>query len=161
MRNWRERLDRWARNWDRLPEATRDSFAIRKPSTLGWPPELPQCAPLTEFYTRCDGGTFGRYDLSAKADLADPSNGWLADSPGLDLKPGRWIEFGNHEYGHQLLWDADADEVMLYSSDDEEPRRFKRSMERFLQGLFSPPADAENETIRMWFAALAESDELG
>jgi hypothetical protein len=99
-------------------------------------------------------------DMNCRRRPTSPTR-WLAGSPGLDLKPGRWIEFGNHEYGHSLLWDADADEVLLYSADDEAPRGTKRSMERFLRGLFSPPADADNETIRMWYEALAESDKLG
>jgi hypothetical protein len=160
MRDWRLRLARWAKAWDRLPELTRDCFEIRPPSGTAWPKEVPTCAALSDLYALCDGGTFGAYTLSAVAELADPSTGWLAGSPGLDLKSGKWVDLGSHEYGHTLLWDAEADEVMLYSPDDEEPRRLRRTMEEFLTRLFYPSAKASNQATRLWLAALTEAETL-
>jgi hypothetical protein len=160
MRDWRLRLATWVRVRDRLPELTRDCFEIRPPSGAPWPKGVPACVALSDLYGLCDGGTFGDYSLSAVAELADPSTGWLAGSPGLDLKPGRWAELGSHEYGHALLWDAQADEVMLYSPDDEEPRRLHRTVEEFLTRLFYPSARASSEATKLWLAALAEADGL-
>jgi len=158
MRDWRARLEMWVDVWDRLEELTRDCFPVSRSSGLPWPVGLPTCPALTDFYARCDGGTFGAYLVSPVSGLGDPSAGWLAGSPGPDLSHGRWVEFGSHEFGHTLLWNADADEVMLYSPDDEEPRRLKRTMEAFLERLFYPSAKASNETTVMWAGALAEAE---
>jgi hypothetical protein len=115
---------------------------------------------LSDLYALCDGGKFGAYSLSSVAELADPSAGWLAGSPGLDLTAGRWVELGSHEHGHTVLWDARADEVVLYSPDDEEPRRLRRTMDEFLARLFYPSDKASGEATRLWLAALTEADAL-
>ena len=117
MRDWKSKLDKWIQAWQDLSELTRDCFPIRRPITVAWKSALPNCPTLTGFYALCDGGTFGSFDVSSVTELNDPSSGSLADSPGLELKPGRGIQFGNHYFGHYLLWDADVDEIVLYSPD--------------------------------------------
>jgi hypothetical protein len=146
--------------WERLPELTRDCFEVRPLSGGTWPQHVPACAALSDLYALCDGGTFGPYSLSALAELTDPSTGWLAGSAGLDLEAKKWVELGSHEYGHALLWDAQADEVVLYSPDDEEARRLGRTMDEFLTRMFYPSKKASNETTLLWLAALTEADEL-
>jgi hypothetical protein len=98
------------------------------------------------------------------AEASDPSSGEFADSPGLELTRGRWIQFGYHEYGHALLWDADADEVVLYSPDDEEPSRLKRTIAQFVERLFYPSETTSEEEVdasnEMWIEALKEADDL-
>jgi hypothetical protein len=95
------------------------------------------------------------------AELTDPSaDEWTAGLPELELKPGRWLQLGDHDYGHMLLWDADADEVMLYSPDDGEPHRLQRTIEDFFARLFRPSAKASNEANQLWREALAEADKL-
>ncbi len=163
MRDWKARLEQWVRVWDELSELTRDCFEVRSPVRSNWPAALPTCPTLVDFYARCDGGTFGSYDISPVSELEDPSAGSLADSPGLEmLKPGRSIQFGNHEFGHFLLWDADADEVLLYSPDDEEPQRLKRTIAQFVERLLYPSQtaaeDEDDGTNEMWIEALAEAD---
>lgn len=161
MRDWRTRLDRWVRVWDQLPELTRDCFPVRPPVNTAWPAGLPSCPALADFYARCGGGTFGAYSVCSVAELQDPAaDAWLADSPGLDPKPGRWILFAHHEHGHVVVWDADADDVLLYSPDDMASRRLGRTMAGFLERLFYPSAKASNETTQMWAEALAEADRL-
>ncbi len=158
MRDWRPRLDRWIQVWDRLPELTQDCFAVR-PAGRGWPSDLPACPALGDLYARCDGGTFGAYTFVPVAELAAVA-GWLANSPGLEAVSGQLLQVGNHEYGHCLLWDTAVDEVVLYSPDDEAPRRLGRTMERFLGRLFHPSATASSETTQLWAEALAEADKI-
>jgi hypothetical protein len=161
MRDWKSKLETWIHAWDDLPELTRDCFPIRRPVTVPWKSDLPSCPTLIDFYTRCDGGTFGSFDISSMTELNDPSSECLADSPGLQLKPGRWIQFGNHNFGHHLLWDADADEVVLYSPDDEEPTRLKQTMSEFFDRLLHPSKKTmeyeDDESNAMWIEALKEA----
>jgi hypothetical protein len=160
MKDWRTRLENWVHVWGQLEELTRDCFPVNPAADAVWPAGLPACPALSDFYARCDGGTFGPYELAPLAELTDPSSGWLAGSPGLELKPGCWLEFGSHEYGHALLWAADIDEVLLYSPNDEETRRSKRTMEEFLGRLFLPSAKASNETCQLWAEALTEAEQV-
>jgi hypothetical protein len=161
MRDWRSRLEKWVRGWDRLQELTQDCFPVRPQAGATWPAGLPCCPALADFYARCDGGTFGPYTFLPAAELADPAAGWLEDSPGLEPVPGRWVHVGDHEYGHALLWDSGPDEVVLYSPDDEEPRRLGRTMDQFLGRLFHPSVKASSEATQLWAEALAEADKLG
>ncbi len=156
MRDWRPCLETWIRGWDRLSELTRDCFPVRA-AAGGWPAGLPPCPAWADFYARCDGGTFGPYDLNPAAELTDPAAGWLAGSPGLELAPGRYVAVGSHEYGHAVLWDAAVDEMVLYSPDDEAPRRLGRTAEQFLGRLFRPSAKASAEATQLWAEALAEA----
>lgn len=160
MQDWRARLEHWIRVWDRLPEETRHCFGIHPPLGAAWPEGLATCTALSDLYARCNGGTFGSYGISQMAYLSDPSGGWLAHRLDLDLKPSRWLEFGGHDYGHALWWDADADEVMLCIVDNDEPEQLGQTMEEFLTRLFFPPMGSENEEIQFWAAALAEADKL-
>jgi hypothetical protein len=157
MRDWRPRLASWVQRWERLSELTRDCFPVRPSAGAPWPPGLPYCPALAEFYALCDGGTFGPYELLPLAEVAGPADEWLASSPGLDLVPGRWLRLGDHEYGHALIWDADADRLLLYSPDDMAARRLKGSAEDFLRRLFHPSSKSTDETKRMWLEALAEA----
>lgn len=165
MHDWKTKLEKWVSGWNQLSELTQDCFPVRPPVPRegdgNWPEDLPSCPILVEFYARCDGGRFGSYTLSPLAELSDPSSGWLADSPGLELTQGRWIEFGDHEFGHALLWDADADEVVIYSPDDEEPSRLKRTMSQFIERLLNPSQktadDEDDESNAMWIEALDEA----
>lgn len=164
MRDWEGKLENWVQVWDQLSESTRDCFPISRPSGNSWPAALPSCPTLIEFYARCDGGTFGTYTVGPLAEVSDPSSGEWSDSPGLELTPGRWIQFGYHEYGHTLLWDADNDEVVIYSPDDEEPSRLKRSMAQFLERLLYPSRatteDEDDNSNEMWIEALQEAQDL-
>jgi hypothetical protein len=165
VRDWKTKLEKWVSAWDQLSELTKDCFPVRRPVARddenNWPADLPRCPTLVDFYSRCDGGRFGSYTLLPLAEVDDPSTGWLADSPGLEVKAGRWIQFGDHEFGHALLWDADADEVVLYSPDDEEPRRLKRTMLQFIERLLYPSKktteDEDDESNEMWIEALEEA----
>jgi hypothetical protein len=162
MHDWKSRLAQWIHAWEDLSELTQDCFPIRRPIQFAWKPALPKCPTLADFYALCDGGKFGSFDISSVTELNDPSSGWLADSPGLELKPGRWIQFGNHEFGHHLLWDADADEVVLYSPDDEEPTRTKQTISQFIERLLYPSKKTmeweDDESNGMWIEALKEAE---
>lgn len=161
MRDWRARLEHWIRVWDRLPEEIRGWGEFRPPSGAAWPEGLATCPALSDFYARCDGGSFGLWSLSPLAELTDPAGGWLVKHClFLDLEPGQWLEFGDHMYGHALWWDANTDEVMVCSGDDMEPHRLDETMEEFLTRLFHPFAQAEGEETRFWAAALAEAEKL-
>ncbi len=92
------------------------------------------------------------------AELADPAAGWLKDSPGLTPVSGQFVQVGNHEYGHAVLWEVAIDEVVLYSPDDEAVRRLGRTMDQFLGRLFHPSAKASSEATQLWEEALAEAD---
>jgi hypothetical protein len=162
MRDWQAKLDHWVRVWGRLPELTQDCFPLHPSSGIALPPALRSCAALADFYSRCDGGRFGAYDLSRMAELRDlAADEWLASSPGLErMKPGGCLALGGHEFGHILLWDRDADQILLYSPDDMAPRRLRRTMAAFLERLFYPSAKASNESVQMWAEALAEADKV-
>lgn len=160
MRDWKAALDKWTRAWEGLSELTRDCFDVRQPIRFTWNSALPNCPALADFYARCNGGTFGSFDISSVDELNDPSD-WLADSLGEELTPGRWLQFGNHQFGHHLLWDADADEVLLYSPDDDEPERLKQTVAQFFERLLNPSKKTkdyeDDETNEMWMEALQEA----
>lgn len=163
---WKDRLENWVSVWDQLSEQAQDCFPVSRPVTRdgenAWPEDLPNCPTLLDFYARCDGGRFGSYTLLPLAELCDPSDDeWLEGMPGLELTEGKWIEFGNHDFGHALWWDSDADEVVLYNPDDEEPTRLKRTIDQFVERLFHPTKkttdDEDDESIAMWIEALQEA----
>src|SRR5262245_29709506 len=94
-----------------LPEMSRACFPVSPPVNYEWQNERLRCKTLLEFYSVCDGEEIGSYSISSLTALEDPSSEWLADSPGLNLKPGRWLILGDHEFGHRRLWDARRDSL--------------------------------------------------
>src|SRR5690242_20286329 len=91
------------------------------PGRARWPEGLPSSPSLREFYAECDGGSLGPFSFLPLAEVADETRSlgdWMEGREPDGMPPrGRWPVFGNNEYGHSLIWDADRDAVLLYDSD--------------------------------------------
>ena len=104
-----------------LPEPLCDLFNAAPPSGAPWPEGLPSSPVLREFYAECDGGSLGPFCFLTLAEVADDTAStaeWMEGMEPDGMPPrGRWLAFGDNEYGLSLIWDADRDAVLLYASD--------------------------------------------
>jgi hypothetical protein len=162
MAAWQSQLQRLVRVAERLPEPLNEAFSARPPSGGNWPPSLPSCPALQEFYALCDGGTFSHYSLHRLAELQD----FREDRGDDEIEPGRYVVIGDTEFGHPLIWDSTQDRVGYYDvdgadgfvmSEETGAELMGRAMSDFLAGLFSPPRRTRGDQVQqMWGQALAE-----
>src|SRR5262249_38733926 len=160
---WQSTVQKLVRVGQQLPEPLNEAFTARPPSAGRWPKGRPSCPALQEFYSLCDGGTFGRYTFGRRRDLQD-----LHEGAG-DAEAGRYLAFGDTEFGHQLVWDSAQDRVGYYDSDGADglvlsgetgAELMGLPMDEFLSGLFSPPRREWGEVEKMWRLALAALEQL-
>ena len=137
-------------------------FEIPPPAGGGWPPGVPSCPALRDFYGLCDGGNLSlQYTFLPLAGVAPETDRWRAELPKLEgdgndwwLEPGRHAVFGTDSGGALLVWDAAGDRVstLYWRGGDWEPLGL--SFEQFLEALFFDPARVQADD--MWAEALTQ-----
>jgi hypothetical protein len=163
-----------------LAEPFCDCFSAEPPSGGRWPKGLPSSPLFDEFYAACDGGDLGPFSFLPMAEIAadtESAADWMEDVAPEGLPPrGRWLVFGRNDYGHELIWDADRDAVLLYDSDggdlwdaDDAMLAYDGSgpgstghltLARFFERLVNPAASSDDEATELWTEALESLDRL-
>jgi hypothetical protein len=182
MRTLRSVIEALQRHGESLPEPWCDCYSANLPSGDRWPAELPSCVLLQDFFAMCDGASLGAFSFLPIGELADRTASaaeWM-ESTGCDETPpaGRWLIFGRHEYGLDLIWNADRDAVLLYDSDggdiydaDDTTLAYDGSarptgtrgitLAQFFERLVNPPVESADESIQDWAKVLQDLDRLG
>jgi hypothetical protein len=180
MRTWRSVIEALQGHGRSLPEPWCDCYHADLPSGAPWPTGLPPSPLLQDFYAACDRSTLGSFTFLAKDELASRTAGaadWM-ETTGCDMMPpeGRWLVFGRHAYGLDLIWDADRDAVLLYDSDggdvwdaDDTSLAYDGSacptgalsLAQFFERLVNPATDSSDEPTRAWVEILQHLDRLG
>ena len=163
MATWQSQIQKLVRVAEQLPEPLNEAFSARPSSGGSWPPSLPPCPALQEFYALCDGGTFSHYSLHPLAELHE----FQEDD---EAEPGRYLAIGDTEFGYSLVWDSVEDRVGYYDfdgadgfvwSEETGAELMGRRMVDFLAGLFSPPRRTRGDEVQqMWAKVLAELDRV-
>ena len=180
MRPWQKTIAALTQHASALPEPFWDIYELDPPSDAPWPRALPACPPLQELYKLTDGGSLGAFSFLPLGEIEETTTSareWI-DSLGLDdlLPPGRWFEFGTNEHGLNLIWNADRDTVLLYSTDaaavwspDDKEQAYDGSepsaprqttMAQFLASLVNPVNDSGDESQQLWYDALEALDRV-
>jgi len=180
MRTLRSVIEVLQSHSESLPEPRCDCYNAKRPSGARWPTGLPSSLLLQEFYAACDGARLGAFSflplgelLTRTASAAD----WMESTNCDEMPPeGRWLMFGRHEYGLDLIWNADRDDVLLYDSDggdiwdaDDTSLAYDGSacptgrltLAQFFERLVNPTIDSSDESTRAWAEVLQHLDQLG
>ena len=91
---------------------------------------------------------------------------WSGDDA---YEPGRYLIFGDIEFGHPLVWDGVEDRVGyhdqdgadgLVMSDETGLEMMGLKLSAFLESLFARPADTRDEIPKLWAETLDRLDRL-
>lgn len=157
MATWQTKLRKLVEVFDQLPSEISDSFLIEPTARKKWPPQLPCCPALLEFYSICDGGVFSYYTLHGLDDLQMFDEG--------EAEAGRYLAIGDTTFGHTLVWDSREDMVGYYDFDGADGFVFSSetgakemglTMDGFLSEVFTPPSQVNQRDFlgKSWIQVL-------
>ena len=131
-------------------------WSVNRPSTAEWPPGLPSCPSLLDFYAICDGGYFGpMINFHQKAYLHPETNKWIENLRNYDdeedvLTEGRHVVIASDADGAPWIFDSVNHSVQCYYWESGEwcqPRY--ESHDTFVDAVFYKESNSED-----WVKAL-------
>ncbi len=163
MQDWKSILKKLVRFGSQLPEELQMCFHAIPPAQCPLPKEIPASPVLQELYWLCDGASIGHFSICGRSELKDLSEGSFDD----EYEAGRYLVFGDTEYGHPLVWDSTEDRVGYHDQDgvgglvmsaETGAKMMGLSLEAFLEFIFARPARTRDEASRLWARTLDELD---
>ena len=159
MSDWKTVVAKLVRFGDRLPEENQMLFHGEPPVQRPWPKGIAASLVLREFYSLADGASVGDFTLRGLGELDDLRK-WSGDK---EYKAGRYVLFGDTEFGCPLVWDSVENVVGyhdqdgadgLVMSDETGSELMGLSLEAFFERLFAKRADDRDETAKLWAETL-------
>lgn len=163
MSDWKAMVQKLVQFGDQLPEEQQMIFHGEPPAQRPWPKGVPARPALREFYALCDGASLGTFTIRGLGELEDLRK-WSGDK---EYKAGRYVIFGDTEFGSPLVWDSVENVVGYHDQDGADGLVMSEetgsdlmglSLEAFLERLFAKPADVRDETAKLWAETLDRLD---